>query len=104
LIVPKALIALFIVFSSADKASARTSIALLSFRNTKISTKLAYPLCQKKFKEILELIEPKIVKEKEKELLFKIKSFSTSYNKLKEDSKIKKLSNGLLKLLKGEVI
>jgi hypothetical protein len=79
----------------------QVSIALLSFRNSRISTKLAYSLCQKKFLEILDLLEPKIVLEQEKELLSEIKKFSASLSKLKNDTKIEKLSNGLIKLLKN---
>lgn len=78
----------------------QVSIALLSFRNTSISTKLAYPLCKEKFLEILSLLEPKIILEQEKELLKQIQEFTASYSKLKNDSKIKKLSDALVKLLK----
>ncbi len=78
----------------------QVSIALLSFRTTEINTKLVYTLCKEKYLEILHLLEPKIVLEQEKELLKQILEFTGSFNNLKIDTKIKKLGDGLVKLLK----
>ena len=66
----------------------QTSIAILSFQNERISSKLANSLCKRKFLEIIEIMKEKTVNSLEKDLIDEIIKFSASFDKLKNDTKL----------------
>ena len=66
----------------------QTSIAILSFQNERISSKLANSLCKRKFLEIIEIMKEKTVNLLEKNLIDEIVKFSASFDKLKNDTKL----------------
>ncbi|MGJ0313383.1 hypothetical protein [Aliarcobacter cryaerophilus] len=66
----------------------QTSIAILSFQNERISSKLANSLCKRKFLEIIEIMKEKTVNSLEKDLIDEIIKFSASFDKLKNDTKM----------------
>lgn len=69
----------------------QTSIAILSFQNERISSKLANSLCKRKFLEIIEIMKEKTVNPLEKNLIDEIIKFPTSFDKLKNDTKLNRL-------------
>lgn len=69
----------------------QTSIAILSFKNERISSKLSHSLCKRKFLEIIEIMKEKTVNPLEKSLIDEIIKFPASFDKLKEDSSINRL-------------
>ncbi len=69
----------------------QTSIAILSFQNEKISSKLASKLCGQKFLEIIEKMKEKTVNPLEKNIIDAIINYSAPFDKLKNDTKIKSL-------------
>lgn len=63
-------------------------IALLSFRNTLISSRLQFDLCQQQFRELLIIIRRIITAPSAIDLIDEIERFGASYNKLSVDSRI----------------
>ena len=69
----------------------QTSIAILSFNDKKISSKLNIRRCKEKFIEIISILQQKTVDNLEKELIENILGFTSTYDNLKIDSNIKRI-------------
>lgn len=77
----------------------QASIAILSFNEINISSRLQFPRCRNKYLELLELVKPKISAVALKELINDIENFSGPYDKMKDDSRIKRKVANLKKLI-----
>lgn len=79
----------------------QSAFAVLSFMDDEVSSKLQFPLCEKKYLQLLNLLEPKIISEPVKDLIKEIRKFTPgSLPQLKNDSKIKNGVASLRVLLK----
>src|SRR5207249_2027964 len=65
-------------------------IALGSFANTTIASRLQFDLPQRKFRELLTLLRPKITSPAVLELLHDIENFSGPLDALYEDSRVRR--------------
>ena len=70
-------------------------IALLSFDNEQIASSLQFSLCQKKYKELLELIRGKLTAPAIEELFKKIETFGGKLDMIRIDSKIKQMKENV---------
>jgi len=75
------------------------NIAVLSFTNDQISSKLQFQLCKKKFLEMLEIVKPSITSPPVKELITKVETFKAGFDKLGDDKSIKTSLDNLRVLL-----
>lgn len=73
----------------AQLAASHALIALLSFRDTLISSRLQFPLCQEQFRQLLVIIRTIITSPPAIELIDEIERFTGPLNKLSADSRIK---------------
>lgn len=71
--------------------SVGASLALRSIRNPAIATKLQYPIAQKQWSELLELLGPKLTRRSDRELLKAIQSYSGPLGRLPNDRKVQAL-------------
>lgn len=69
----------------------QTSKAICSFMDEQISSKLGNQLCAKKFLQIINILATKTVSQEELSLISEIKKFSAGFDKLKNDTNIKRL-------------
>jgi hypothetical protein len=76
-------------------------IAILSFTNLNISSRLQHTLCQTKFKELLEIMKNKVSMAAVKELLENIEKYRGSLDKMKDDSDIKRKVTALKKIIEA---
>jgi hypothetical protein len=74
-------------------------IALLSFTETTIASRLQLDLAQTKFKEMISILKPKISAPAAKELLQAIERFSGPLYNMRDDTTIKSRVTNLKKLL-----
>lgn len=74
-------------------------IAITSFTNELIASRLQFKLCQQKFMELLNLIKGKISAPAIKELVEAIEWFSGPFDKMKEDSRIRQKINSMRTIL-----
>lgn len=74
-------------------------IAILSFDELAISSKLQFSLCQQKFRDLLGLMKVKVSAPAVKELIEMIERFSGPFDRLKDDSKLKSRVANLKKIL-----
>lgn len=75
-------------------------IAILSFTSSIISSRLQFELCQKKFRELLEMMKVKVSAAALKELIDDIEAFKAPFDKLKDDSRIKQRIANLRKIIR----
>lgn len=80
--------------------SHQANIAVLSFSDTQISSRLQFPLCQRKFKELIEIVKPSITSPPVKDLIEKIEEFKGKPSYLMNDKSIKTAFDSLKTLLK----
>ncbi|MFD2520190.1 hypothetical protein [Emticicia soli] len=80
--------------------SHQANIAVLSFNDTGIFSKLQFSLCKKKFKEMLEIVRPSITTPAIKDLVSQIESYKGTLENLKNDKSIKNAVDSLKVLLK----
>ena len=80
--------------------SFQANIAVLSFNDTLISSKLQFPLCQNKFRELIEILKPIITTPAINDLIEKIDKYSGRLENLKNDKLIKTSVDSLKILLK----
>lgn len=80
--------------------SHQANIAALSFSDTKISSRLQFPLCQRKFKEMIEIVKPSITSPPVKDLIQKIEDFKGNPSRLMNDKTIRTSFESLKTLLK----
>ena len=64
--------------------------ALLAFRNSIIASRLQFPLCQKKFRELLPIIQKSVTAPAAIDLINEIQSFTGPLSQLGADSRIKR--------------
>jgi hypothetical protein len=74
-------------------------IAILSFSNLNISSRLQHPLCQNKFRELMEMMKNKVSIAAVKELLESIEKYTGRLDKMKDDSDIKRKVTALKKII-----
>lgn len=65
-------------------------VAMLCFLNEGISSSLQFSLCQKKYWELLDLLEGKLSTPAVREMLQEIRSFKAPLDKMKDDSRMKR--------------
>ena len=80
--------------------SHQANIAILSFNTTEIASKLQFPLCDKKFRELIQLVKPIVTSPPVKELIEKIENFNDKMENLHYDKVIKISLKNLKVLLK----
>lgn len=83
-----------------DRGSHQANIAVLSFNDTGISSKLQHSLCQRKFRELIEIVKPIVTTPAVKDLIQNIEGFSMRLDNLKNDKTIKPLVESLKVLLR----
>ncbi|MCE7060811.1 hypothetical protein [Dyadobacter sp. CY343] len=76
------------------------NMAVLSFNDTVISSKLQFQLCQKKFREMIDIVRPIVTSPAVRDLLTSIDSFKGRLDNLKNDKTIKTSVESLRVLLK----
>lgn len=81
-------------------SSFQANIAVLSFNDTQISSKLQFSLCQKKYRELIEILKPIVTTPAIKDLIEKIDKYSGRLENLKADKLIKTSVDSLKILLK----
>lgn len=79
--------------------STQALIAILSFNNTRIATKLQYTLGQEKYRELVEMMKVKVSAPAVKELIDEIEKYRGPLDKLKSESKFKNKVDNLQKIL-----
>lgn len=70
-------------------------VALLTFTDATIASRLQRPLAQEKFRELLDLIEPKLARRRFKELAEAIRGFGGPLSRMPDDARMKKLISTL---------
>lgn len=80
--------------------SFQANVAVLSFNDSQISSKLQFPLCQKKYRELIEMLKPIVTTPAIKDLIEKIDNFPGKLENLKNDKLIKTSVDSLRILLK----
>jgi hypothetical protein len=65
-------------------------VAMLAFTDERIASRLQFTLCQKKYWELLDLIDGKITAPAARELMDEIRSFSAPLDKMKNDSRMQR--------------
>jgi hypothetical protein len=79
--------------------STQALMAILSFNNTRIATKLQHTLCQAKYRELVEMMKVKVSAPAVKELIDEIEKYRGPLDKLKSESKFKNKVDNLQKIL-----
>ncbi len=64
--------------------------AILSFNNSNIASRLQFPLCQKKYLELLDLMKIKVSEAAVKELVDEIEAYKGSLENMREDTRIRR--------------
>lgn len=80
--------------------SNQSMIAILSFNNQKISSRLQFSMCKTKFLEMINLLEKKITSKAFLDLINEIKNIKGDFNNLNQLTNIKQKVNDLSKLVK----
>ncbi len=80
--------------------SYQANVAVLSFTDTSISSKLQFQLCQSKFRELIEIVKPIITTPAIKDLIKNIEEFKGRLDNLKNDKTIRTAVESLRILLK----
>ena len=78
----------------------QANIAALSFSDTRISSRLQFSLCQRKFRELLSIVKPSITSPPVKDLIEKIENFKGELSRLMNNKEIKTGFENLKTLLK----
>lgn len=81
-------------------SSYQANVAALSFTNMQISSKLQFNICQRKFREMLSIIEPIITSPPIKDMIKDINAYNGRLDGLKNDKKIHRHIESLRVLLK----
>jgi hypothetical protein len=75
--------------------------AIRAFTEKRIASRLQFPLCQSKYRELIGLLEAKIAAPAAKELVEDIKRFSGPLDRMKEDARVRRRLENLDKILGG---
>lgn len=81
-------------------SSHQANIAALSFTNLQIASKLQFNICQRKFKEMLSIVEPIITSPPIKDLIKDVYAYKGRLDGLKNDKTISRHIESLRILLK----
>ena len=76
-------------------------VAILSFRDDTIASRLQFPLPRQKFKELLELMKPKASTPAMTEMIEIIEASSAPLDKLRNETRIKERVANLSKIIEG---
>ena len=76
-------------------------IAVISFRGVKVSSRLQFSLCQRKYLELLEKVRNNISSPAAIEIIDAIKSYGASFDKLRQDSKLNKKVDNIITIIKS---
>jgi hypothetical protein len=74
-------------------------IAILSFTNLNISSRLQHTLCQTKFRELMEMMKNKVSMAAVKELIENIEKYRGRLDRMKDDSDVKRKVTALKKII-----
>lgn len=74
-------------------------IAILSFGNSTIASRLQFRLCQEKYRELLDMMVTKVSAPVVKDLIEQIKKYSGPLDKMKDDSAFKRRIEPLQKII-----
>ncbi len=74
-------------------------VAILSFSEDTIASKLQFPLCQRKYRELLQMLKIIISRPALKELIEDIENFNGPLDRLKDVSQFKQKVGNLLKII-----
>jgi len=74
-------------------------MAILSFNNTIIASKLQHSLCQTKYRELLKMMKLKVSAPAVKELIDEIENYKGPLHRLKEQSDFKKKIDNMRKII-----
>ncbi len=76
--------------------SKQAAFAVFSFTENEIYSKFQFPLCEKKYRELLEILKPKIISEPVKDLILLIEKYPIGkLDQIKVDPKIKQIIGSL---------
>ena len=64
-------------------------IAVLSFNDENIASRLQFELCQKKYRELLTMMKTRVSAPAIRELIDRIEGFTGPFDKLRDDGRIK---------------
>jgi hypothetical protein len=79
--------------------STQASIAVFSFVNKTISSRLQFPLCQKQFRRLVDLMRDKVTIPVVKELVSDIDSYTGAMENMKDDTRIKSKANAIRRIV-----
>jgi hypothetical protein len=74
-------------------------IAILSFADQTIASRLQFSLCQQKYRELLDILKVKVTAEVARELVEDIQAYQGPLDRMKDDDRIKRKVNNLKKIL-----
>lgn len=79
--------------------STQASIAVFSFVNKTISSRLQFTLCQKQFRRLVDLMRDKVTIPVVKELISDIDSYTGAMENMKDDTRIKSKANAIRRIV-----
>ena len=79
--------------------SRQALIAILSFNDTNIASRLQFPLCQRKYRELLGMMKIKVSESAVKELIDDIEGYTGSLDIMKDNNNFRRKVNILQKIL-----
>jgi len=79
--------------------STQALMAVLSFNERVISSRLQFSLCQRKYRELLEMLRVKVTSSAAVELIDEIISYSGPYDKMKDDTRFNRKVVALQKII-----
>ncbi len=80
--------------------STQAILAILSFNQEKIASKLRVDLCEKKFRQLLQILKVKITSDIVNDLISDIENFQNSLDMLRDDPNLKEKVKALFKIIK----
>lgn len=78
-----------------------TLIAIISFRNLKISSRLQFTLCQRKYLELIQRLRTNVSSPAAIEIIDAIESYAASLDKLRKDNKLNKKVDNIITIIKS---
>lgn len=78
--------------------SAQAFLAITSFTDSTIASRLQFDLCERKYRTLLEMLEGKITAPAVREVIEQIKSFAGPLSRLRDDSNIKRQLENLRRI------
>ena len=79
--------------------STQASIAVFSFVNRTISSRLQFPLCQRQFRQLVDLMRDKVTIPVVRELISDIDNFNGPMENMKDDARIKSKANAIRRIV-----